>query len=169
MAASDRPNVEQPKGHRMAEGKPGMVDVSGKDPTHRVAVAQSVLRADPRAVRTLADNALPKSDPLPTARAAALLAVKRTPELIPHCHTIPITDVDVEFALGEDRVTIRCRVAAVARTGVEMEALCGASVAALTLYDMMKAVCPGAELTGTRLLEKTGGKSGDWRAEQADE
>ena len=111
---------------------------------------------------------MPKADPLPTARAAALLAVKRTPDLVPHCHPIPVSDVDVDFVMGRDTVTTHCRVKVFARTGAEMEALCGAAVASLTLYDMIKAVCPGATIIRTRLLEKAGGRSGDWHAGESD-
>ncbi|MHC4480017.1 MAG: cyclic pyranopterin monophosphate synthase MoaC [Planctomycetota bacterium] len=150
----------------MAKPKQGMMDVSEKGRTRRVAVAEAILRADEETVRALTANALPKADPLPTARAAALLAVKETPRTIPHCHPIAVTDVEVEFAVGTDAVTVRCRVATVDRTGVEMEALCGASVACLTLYDMLKGVCPGAEIARVRLLRKSGGQSGDWRAEE---
>jgi cyclic pyranopterin phosphate synthase len=146
-------------------GRQGMVDISGKQPTRRVAVAEAVLVADEQTVRAIEANELPKADPLATARAAALLAVKNTPGTIPHCHPIPLTGVEVEFAPEADRVRIRCRVATEARTGAEMEALCGVSVAALTLYDMMKAVCRGARIECTRLLEKSGGRSGHWRAD----
>ena len=152
----------------MTNGADGMVDVSGKEVTRRVAVAQAVLKADEATITAVRENSLPKADPVPTARAAALLAVKATPDLIPHCHPIPVTDTKLDFELGTDRVTIHCRVAVVARTGAEMEALCGASVAALTLYDMLKAVCRGAEILRVRLLEKSGGKSGHWRAEDSD-
>lgn len=150
----------------MAQPRKGMVDVSGKDVTLRVALAESVLRADRATLAALRGGNLPKADPLPTARAAGLLAVKDTPRLIPHCHNIPITDAEVEFELGEQEITVRCRVATLARTGAEMEALTGAGVAALTLYDMLKGVCRGAEIARTRLLEKSGGRSGHWRAEQ---
>jgi cyclic pyranopterin phosphate synthase len=149
------------------DGK-GMVDVSGKEVTHRVAVAEGVLRADGPTLEALRANALPKADPLPTARAAALLAIKATPNLIPHCHTIPVTDASVEFELGAETVTVRCTVGTLARTGAEMEALVGATSALLTLYDMTKAVYQGAEIVRTRLLEKSGGKAGHWRAEGAD-
>ena len=149
----------------MSDGGKGMVDVSGKDVTRRVAVAESVLSADEPTLAALRENRLPKADPLPTARAAALLALKATPNLIPHCHTIPVTDATLEFELGPDTVTVRCTVGTVARTGAEMEALVGASVAALTLYDMIKSICRGAQIVRTRLLEKSGGKSGHWRAE----
>jgi len=148
----------------MAEGGKGLVDVSGKEVTRRVAVAESVLKADEPTLRALDANELPKADPLPTARAAALLALKATSNLIPHCHPIPITDATVEFELGEDAVSVRCTVGTLARTGAEMEALVGASIAALTLYDMIKAVCRGARIVRTRLLEKSGGKGGTWRA-----
>jgi cyclic pyranopterin phosphate synthase len=150
-----------------AEPKKGMVDVSGKAATHREAVAEAWLRADEETVRALAEDDAPKADPLPTARAAALLAIKRTPELIPHCHPIPITDAEVDFELGEDAVRVVCRVVTKAQTGVEMEALTGAAVAALTLYDMTKAVCPGAGIGPVRLLEKSGGQSGRWRRGEA--
>ncbi|KPK62752.1 MAG: molybdenum cofactor biosynthesis protein MoaC [Planctomycetes bacterium SM23_32] len=145
-----------------------MVDVSGKEPTRREAVAEALLRADERTLKALQEGALPKADPLPTARAAALLAVKATPGLIPHCHPIPLTDADVEFTLAADAIVVHCHVAATARTGVEMEALCGATIAALTLYDMLKALCPAAEIAHVRLLEKSGGKGGPWRRERED-
>lgn len=157
------------RGRLVNDQRQGMVDVSGKEPTRRVAAAESILRADAETVQAVLDNDLPKSDPLQTARAAALLAVKRTPETIPHCHTIQVTDASVEFEPAEDSVVIRCRVGTFDRTGAEMEAIYGVTVAAVTLYDMIKAVCPGAEILRTRLLEKTGGKSGHWRAEDADE
>ena len=150
----------------MADGGKGMVDVSGKDVTRRVAVAESVLLADAPTLEALRANRLPKLDPLPTARAAALLALKATPNLIPHCHTIAVTDAKVEFELEAESVTVRCAVGTLARTGAEMEALVGASIAALTLYDMIKAVCRGAQIVRTRLLEKSGGKSGHWQAEK---
>jgi cyclic pyranopterin phosphate synthase len=149
-------------------GKHGMVDVSGKEPTRREAVAEAVLRADPATLKALKEDALPKSDPLATARAAALLAVKATARLIPHCHPIPVTDADVEFTIGAGAVVVRCRVATLARTGVEMEALCGASVAALTLYDMTKALCAAAEIAHVRLLSKSGGKGGEWERREGD-
>ena len=150
------------------QSKGGMVDVSGKEASWRTAIAESVLEVDEATLRAIGARALPKADPLPTARAAALLAVKGTAALIPHCHPLPVSDADVEFLMGRDTITVRCRVKVFAGTGAEMEALCGATIAALTLYDMIKAVCPGAAITRTRLLEKTGGKSGTWRAEAGD-
>ena len=150
-------------------GKKGMIDISEKQPTRRLAEAVAVIKSDAETVQALKDNTLPKADPLPTARAAALLALKRTAQLIPHCHPIPITDAEVEFEVRREEIVCCCRVATQARTGVEMEALCGAAMAALTLYDMIKGVCPGAEIRRTRLLEKSGGKHGHWRAEDTDD
>ncbi len=152
----------------MTQPGEGMVDVSGKEVTRRVAVAEAVLVADAETLAALRENRLPKADPIPTARAAALLAVKATPAMIPHCHPIPVTDVKLEFELTDEAATVRCRVTTVARTGAEMEALCGASTAALTIYDMLKGICRGAEITRVRLLEKSGGKTGDYRAEDTD-
>lgn len=143
----------------------GTVDVSEKDRSFRRATAQCVLVASERTVRAIRENDLPKSDPLPTARAAGLLAAKRTPDLLPHCHPISLTEVTFDFEFGTDSVTVRCRVSVCERTGPEMEALCGASTAALTLYDMIKGVCRGAHIERTMVLEKEGGKSGHWRRE----
>lgn len=144
----------------------GTIDVSDKDRTLRQAVAESVLVATEEAVQAVSENEMPKRDPLATARAAGLLAAKRTPDLIPHCHPLSLTEVSLEFTCEADSIIVRCRVSARERTGPEMEALCGASVAALTLYDMIKGICPGACLERTRVLEKRGGKSGHWRREQ---
>lgn len=146
----------------------GTVDVSEKDRTFRQATAQSVLVATEDAVRAIRENDLPKSDPLGTARAAGLLAAKRTPDIIPHCHPINLADISFDFEFGADSVTIRCRVSVCERTGPEMEALCGASTAVLTLYDMIKGVCRGAHIERTWVIEKQGGKSGHWRREEDD-
>jgi len=146
----------------------GSIDVSEKDVTLRRAVAQSILVAPPEAIQAIRQNALPKKDPLATARAAGLLAAKRTASLIPHCHPIALTGVAVAFDFADVSVTARCEVTAVDRTGPEMEALCGAAVAALALYDTIKGICRGARVTQTLLVEKDGGKSGHWRAEQSD-
>lgn len=147
----------------------GTIDVSRKDSRFRRAVAQSILSASPEAIQAIRDDHLPKQGALATARAAGLLAAKKTPTLIPHCHPIAITSVHIGFEFSDDSVTARCEVAACDRTGPEMEALCGASVAALTLYDMIKGVCRGARIVRTCLLEKEGGKSGHWAAEKQDE
>ena len=147
----------------MAKRK-GTVDVSRKPATLRRAVAESTLSASADAVAAIRDNALPKADPLPTARAAGMLAAKGTPSLIPHCHPIAITGIAFDFEFTETAVTVRCEVTANDRTGPEMEALVGAAAATLTLYDMIKGTTRGARIVETRLLEKEGGKSGHWRA-----
>jgi len=146
----------------------GMVDVSGRDETDRRAVAEGYLVADAQAIAALRANRLPKPDPLPTARAAALLAVKATPSLIPHCHPIRITSASVAFEVAEQSVKVTCEVRAHDRTGPQMEAVSGVSAALLTLYDIVKAVCPGASLDRIGLVEKEGGRSGHWRREARD-
>ncbi len=144
----------------------GTIDISEKQPTARRAVARSVLRAPREVIDSVRCNKLKKNDPLPTARAAAMLAAKQTPQILPHCHPIAVTDIKVDFALENDSVSITCTVSALDRTGVEMEALTGASVAALTLYDMIKATCVEARIEDSRLLEKSGGRSGHWKARE---
>ena len=146
----------------------GTVDISSKDVTLRRAVAESALTASAEVVQSIKTDNLPKKDALGVARAAGLLAVKQTPALIPHCHPISLTGIDFEFRFDEDSVIVRCEVAARDRTGPEMEALCGASIAALTLYDMIKGIFKGARITRTMLIEKEGGKSGLWRSGDAD-
>ena len=143
----------------------GTVDVSGKEVAPRRALAQSVLVASADVVKAIRADNLPKQGALATARAAGLLAAKKTSDLIPHCHPISLTSVQVDFRFTEDSVVARCEVAAVERTGPEMEALCGATVAALTLYDMIKGIHRGARIAQTLLIEKQGGKSGRWNAE----
>ena len=146
-------------------GLDGTVDISDKTPTARTARARSVVHARADVVRDMRNNDLAKRDPLPTARSAAMLAVKKTPHLLPHCHPVNVTDITVEFRVGNDSITITCTVRAADRTGPDLEALTGASTAALTLYDMMKSTCPEASIEDTRLLEKRGGRTGHWRAE----
>jgi len=146
----------------------GTVDVSKKEMTFRRAVAESTLVAAQEAIAAIRDDSLPKKSPLGTARAAGLLAAKKTPWLIPHCHPVALTGVRIDFRFAEGSVTVRCEVTARDRTGPEMEALCGAAVAALTLYDLIKGVSRGAKIVQTLLIEKEGGKSGHWRAEEAD-
>jgi len=142
----------------------GTVDVSGKQVGPRRAVARSVLSAPAEVVEAIRQGRLPKRDPLATARCAGLLAAKKTAQLIPHCHPVAVTSISIGFDFGEASVTVRCEVVAQDRTGPEMEALCGASVAALTLYDMVKGICRSAKIAETCLEEKEGGKSGHWRA-----
>jgi len=145
----------------------GTVDISRKAPSLRRSVAESTLVVSTEIVEAVRANALPKKDPLATARAAALLAVKQTPALIPHCHPVAITGITVEFELGDDSIRVRCEVVSRDRTGPEIEAMCGASVAALTLYDVIKNFYCGARIEGVRVLAKDGGKSGHWQAEEA--
>ncbi len=140
--------------HLDERGAAHMVDVSGKAPSKRTAVAAGVLR-------TSAD-VLPKGDALATARVAGIQAAKRTSDLIPLCHQLALTGVDVDFAVGESDIEITATVASTDRTGVEMEALTAVSVAGLTLYDMIKAVDPAARIDDVRVLRKEGGKTGMW-------
>ena len=141
-----------------------MVDVSGKPETAREAVARAVLRMAPATLRTIRLGNAPKGDVLGVARTAGVLAAKRTPDLVPLCHPLRITGVDVTFTPGErrDRLTVEARVRTVDKTGVEMVALTAVAVAALTVYDMIKAVEKGVTITNLGLVEKRGGKSGLW-------
>jgi cyclic pyranopterin phosphate synthase len=130
-----------------------MVDVGGKPMSRRRAVAEATVVMQPATARSL--RALPKGDALVTARLAGIMAAKRTFELIPLCHPLPLTAIDVDLAVGTDNVTIRTIVETTAQTGVEMEALTAASVAALTVYDMAKAIDKGMVVSEVRLVEKT--------------
>ncbi len=151
--------------HLDAKGQPRMVDVSGKEETHRRAVAEGEIRMSPEAYSLVERNTGPKGDVLTTAELAGTMAAKRAAELIPLCHPIPLERVEVEAILDSELpgVRVRATVVATARTGVEMEALTAAGVALLTVYDMVKAVDRGMEITNLRLLEKSGGRSGEWR------
>ena len=139
-----------------------MVDVGAKPLSRRRAVARATVRMAPGTATRLRE--LPKGDALTVAQIAGIMAAKRTSELIPLAHPLPLTHASVELVLGNDGVEIEATVATSARTGVEMEALTAVSVAGLTLYDMLKSVERGAMLTDIRLVEKTGGKSGTYRA-----
>jgi len=149
--------------HYSKHGKISMVDVSAKAVTTRTAIAQAFVRMSPSVLRTVRRLKNPKGDPLEIARIAGIAAAKRTAEWIPLCHPLPLTHIDVTPRLCKDGVDICSRVTATAQTGVEMEALVAVACAALTVYDMCKALDKGIEITGVRLLEKTGGKSGDYR------
>lgn len=149
--------------HLDEEGAARMVDVAGKPETEREALAECSLALAPATLAAIRDNALAKGDALGVARVAGIMAAKRTPELIPLCHPLPLTSVSVEFELGELEMRILARARVTGRTGVEMEALTAAAVAGLTLIDMVKSIEPGASIAGVRLLEKSGGKSGRWR------
>jgi cyclic pyranopterin phosphate synthase len=142
-----------------------MVDVSAKAETVREAVARGVLRMTPATLRVIRAGNAPKGDVLGVARTAGILAAKRTSDLIPLCHPLRITGVDVEFSddLRRGELTVHARVRTVDKTGVEMEALTAVSVAALTVYDMIKAVEKGVTIEKIELVEKTGGKSGTWQ------
>ena len=148
--------------HLDETGAAHMVDVTGKDTTKRTAVAAGTLRTRADVVELIASGGLPKGDALATARIAGILAAKRTSDLIPLCHQLALTGVDVDFAIGETQVDITATVRSTDRTGVEMEALTAVSVAALTLYDMLKAVDPAATIDDIKVLRKEGGKTGQW-------
>ena len=148
--------------HLDARGRAQMVDVSEKAETVRRAVARGRVLLAPATISLLRDNAVPKGDALAVARIAGIMAAKRTSELIPLCHPLPVTKVVVNLEITDAGVEIEAEVRVTGKTGVEMEALTAVSVAALTLYDMVKAVDKGAVITAIRLEEKSGGKSGDF-------
>jgi cyclic pyranopterin phosphate synthase len=147
--------------HYDGAGRARMVDVSAKAPTRREAEASAFVAMTSAVLAALPQN--PKGNPLEVARIAGIMAAKRTSELIPMCHPLPLALVDVDVTLCENGVTITSKVATTAETGVEMEALVAASVAALTLYDMCKALDKGIEIREIVLERKSGGKSGDYR------
>jgi cyclic pyranopterin phosphate synthase len=147
--------------HYDEAGVARMVDVSGKQETKRTARAHAFVRIRPDVLAKLPSN--PKGNPLEVARVAGIMAAKRTSELIPMCHPLPLSHVDVETAVEAAGVRIQTIASTTGQTGVEMEALTAASVAALTVYDMTKALDKGIEIQDVYLLEKTGGKSGDWK------
>lgn len=148
--------------HRSAGG-PHMISVGEKDETTRRAIAEATLRCAPETVTMIRDGSLPKGDALATARLGGVMAAKRTPDIIPLCHPLPLTAADVTIDLGEDAIRVRATVECVGRTGVEMEALTAAGVAALTVYDMAKGVDRAMYVERLQLLEKSGGRSGTWR------
>ena len=149
--------------HVDARGRVRMVDVGGKPETAREAVAEAVVLMSAAAIRAIRARKVKKGDPLHAARLAGIMAAKRTAEIIPLCHPLPLTNIDVDLEPRSRGYRILTRVRTVGRTGVEMEALVAASVAALTLYDMLKAVDKAITIARVRLLEKRGGKSGDYR------
>ena len=152
--------------HLDEKGRARMVDVSAKAVTHRIAVAAVRVHMQPETRDLMLSGKAPKGDVLATARLAGIMAAKRTAELIPLCHPLEIDEVALDFVApeGESRIDVTATVSAEAKTGVEMEALTAASIAALTLYDMLKGVEKGIRITDLRLLKKTGGKSGDYNA-----
>ena len=148
--------------HYSRRGEITMVDVSSKSVTTRSASAEAFVRMSPRVLRAVRSLKNPKGNPLEIARIAGIAAAKRTSEWIPLCHPLPITHIDVTPRLCKDGVELVSRVTATAQTGVEMEALVAVTCAALTVYDMCKALDKGIEITAVHLLKKTGGKSGDY-------
>lgn len=149
--------------HVGADGSAQMVDVSGKAVTKRVATAQAVITTLPAVMALLVAGELPKGEAFAVARVAGIMAAKKTSDLIPLCHPLPINGVDVDFFPSVDSVRIVATVKTTGVTGVEMEALTAASVAALTVYDMIKAVDRAARITDIEVLAKSGGASGDWK------
>src|SRR6201986_3930574 len=154
--------INGPLSHVDERGAAHMVDVTAKQATRRTAVAAGALRTSAQVVELISTGGLPKGDALATARVAGILAAKRTSDLIPLCHQLALTGVDVEFSAGDTDVEITATVHSTDRTGVEMEALTAVSVAALTLYDMIKAVDPAARIDDIRVLRKDGGRHGSW-------
>ena len=149
--------------HLDEQGRVAMVDTSAKEASVRRALASARVLMSPATLQAVRAGRTPKGDPLGTARIAGIMAAKRTAELIPLCHPLPLTHVDVRAELRDEGVVIEAEAATRAQTGVEMEALTAAAVAALTVYDMCKAVEKGIRITDVQLEEKTGGKSGDWK------
>ena len=149
------------------QGQAHMVDVAAKAETHRVARATGRIRMQPATLALIASGMAKKGDVIGIARIAAIQAAKRTADLVPLCHPLPLTRVAVEFALDEAASEVQCTVQAetLGRTGVEMEALTAVQIGLLTIYDMCKAVDRGMVMEGIRLLEKQGGKSGHWVAD----
>jgi cyclic pyranopterin phosphate synthase len=149
--------------HLNARGEAHIVDIGGKDTTRRRAIARATLEAQPETIEAIIGGNLKKGDALAVARIAGIMAAKKTSELIPLCHPIPLTRVEVEIVAEGIALAITATAETTAQTGVEMEALVAASTAALTLYDMAKGIDRAMTVTDVQLLEKTGGKSGDYR------
>ena len=150
--------------HLNANGEAHMVDVSAKADTARTAIAQSQVLLTPAIVAAITDNSLPKGDLFATVRIAGIQAAKKCSDLIPLCHPLPLSKITLDIELQGDSLVITALCKTTGKTGVEMEALTAASVAALTVYDMCKGLDKGMVIRETKLLEKTGGKSGDWSA-----
>lgn len=150
--------------HLDDQGKARMVDVGGKAESQRLAVAEGRIAMSPAALEAIRDGNVPKGDVLAAARIAGIMAAKKTAELIPLCHPLALDAVHVDFALEADGVRVTASASLTGRTGVEMEAMTAVSVALLTIYDMAKAIDKGMVISGVRLIEKRGGKSGHWQA-----
>ena len=150
--------------HLNAEGAAHMVDVGAKAVTSRRAVATGFIAIAADALQAIREGSAKKGDVIAVARVAGIMAAKKTADLIPLCHPLPLTRVTLDLVLDDSGITATALTATDGKTGVEMEALTAVSVALLTIYDMAKAMDRGMTISGIRLLEKTGGKSGDWRA-----
>lgn len=168
MDTTPRSDAAHPLTHFDAEGNARMVDVGGKPDTDRVAVATGRVTMAPETATLIREGRARKGDVLGVARVAAILAAKRTADAIPLCHNIPITRVDIALEVDAAGVTIEARVDTHGQTGVEMEALHAVSVAALTIYDMVKAADRGMTIEGIRLEHKAGGRSGAWDRDRGD-
>ncbi|MFO1063255.1 MAG: cyclic pyranopterin monophosphate synthase MoaC [Pirellulales bacterium] len=161
MGSTNEPSFS----HLDESGNARMVDVGGKSITRREAVASALVRLGSDCARKVREAAISKGDVLQTAKLAGISAAKRTDELIPLCHTLPLDSLDIVFQwCGDADLEIRAVAKATSRTGVEMEAMTAVSIAALTVYDMCKSVTKGIVIDQVRLISKTGGKSGDWHA-----
>ncbi|HNT37879.1 MAG TPA: cyclic pyranopterin monophosphate synthase MoaC [Rubrivivax sp.] len=162
--------MPSPLTHFDAQGQAHMVDVGAKDATRRVARATGVIRMQPATFALVAAGQAKKGDVIAVARIAAIQGAKRTADLVPLCHPLPITRVAVDFALDAQASIVRCtaQVETVGRTGVEMEALTAVQVGLLTVYDMLKAADRGMVMDDIHVLQKSGGRSGDWKAPAAD-
>jgi cyclic pyranopterin phosphate synthase len=168
--SDDVPPPEMPAlTHFDRAGRARMVDVGGKDETERVAVASGRVRMAPETVRLIREGRAAKGDVLAVAQVAAVMGAKRTPDLIPMCHPLLLTRIDVRFSLAEDQVRIEATVATRGRTGVEMEAMTAVAAAALTIYDMLKAADRGMVIEAIQLERKEGGRSGIWARADGDE
>jgi cyclic pyranopterin phosphate synthase len=155
--------------HLDQQGRLRMVDVGAKDESQRLARVRGEIHMQPKTLRLIADNKVTKGNVLEVARLAGIMAAKRTGELIPLCHPLNLTAVELDFQLGEDCVSVEAEARIKARTGVEMEAFTAATVALLTIYDMCKAVDRGMVITQVQLIEKRGGKSGTYLRQQETE
>jgi len=154
--------------HVTTGGEVHMVDVGDKQVTRRTAVAEAFVSARPETVAAIRDNVTKKGDVLAVARVAGIMAAKRTHELIPLCHPIPISSIEIELRLVDRGVEIQATVQCLGQTGVEMEALTAASVAGLTIYDMCKSIDRGMSIREVALKQKSGGRSGDWSRPDGD-
>ncbi|MCK0099498.1 cyclic pyranopterin monophosphate synthase MoaC [Qipengyuania sp. S6317L1] len=151
--------------HLGEDGSAHMVDVGGKAETHRVAIASGAISMSEEALNAIREGDAPKGDVLGTARIAAVMAAKRTGELIPLCHPLGLEAVTVDFTFQEDAIRATASASLTGKTGVEMEAMVAVSTALLTIYDMAKAIDKGMVISEVRLIEKRGGKSGIWKAD----